>query len=197
MPSDLVLLPAITVTYRRSPGPLLERLTPAPTLSGGYPMPARPYPGRSAPGADRRAGDGLARYPSPGWVWCGVSDRPGGPGFIRPTSTASYLCPRVLRMQPNERALSRFSARREGDGPARDRRFRGMERFWWRVRDSNPRPPRCERGALPTELTPHPAVMPGRCFAAHPSSPPRTTILTIINASQPVQGFLAGGIFRP
>jgi len=40
-------------------------------------------------------------------------------------------------------------------------------------------------------------VMPGRCFAAHPSSPPRTTILTIINASQPVQGFLAGGIFRP
>ncbi len=26
--------------------------------------------------------------------------------------------------------------------------------FWWRVRDSNPRPRRCERRALPTELTP-------------------------------------------
>jgi hypothetical protein len=26
---------------------------------------------------------------------------------------------------------------------------------WWRVRDSNPRPRRCERRALPTELTPH------------------------------------------
>ena len=25
---------------------------------------------------------------------------------------------------------------------------------WWRRRDSNPRPPRCERGALPTELLP-------------------------------------------
>ena len=23
---------------------------------------------------------------------------------------------------------------------------------WWTVRDSNPRPPRCERGALPSEL---------------------------------------------
>src|SRR6059036_3867835 len=26
--------------------------------------------------------------------------------------------------------------------------------LWWRVRDSNPRPRRCERRALPTELTP-------------------------------------------
>ena len=26
---------------------------------------------------------------------------------------------------------------------------------WWRVGDSNPRPRRCERRALPTELTPH------------------------------------------
>src|SRR5918992_4121044 len=29
---------------------------------------------------------------------------------------------------------------------------------WWRVRDSNPRPRRCERRALPTELTPRPAL---------------------------------------
>ena len=26
---------------------------------------------------------------------------------------------------------------------------------WWRRRDSDPRPPRCERDALPTELLPH------------------------------------------
>src|SRR3990172_7080523 len=29
---------------------------------------------------------------------------------------------------------------------------------WWRRRGLNPRPPRCERGALPTELLPHLAV---------------------------------------
>jgi hypothetical protein len=28
-------------------------------------------------------------------------------------------------------------------------------RIWWSRRDSNPRPPRCERGALPAELLPH------------------------------------------
>src|SRR5689334_15181036 len=29
------------------------------------------------------------------------------------------------------------------------------ERSWWTAWDSNPRPPRCERGALPTELAAH------------------------------------------
>ena len=35
---------------------------------------------------------------------------------------------------------------------------------WWSRRDLNPRPPRCERGALPAELLPHRAVdiMPAR-----------------------------------
>ena len=28
-------------------------------------------------------------------------------------------------------------------------------RFWWTRGDSNPRPPRCERGALPAELLAH------------------------------------------
>jgi hypothetical protein len=33
----------------------------------------------------------------------------------------------------------------------------GLERDrWWRRRGLNPRPPRCERGALPAELLPHP-----------------------------------------
>src|SRR5437867_11861619 len=27
--------------------------------------------------------------------------------------------------------------------------------YWWRRRGSNPRPPHCERGALPAELRPH------------------------------------------
>ena len=27
--------------------------------------------------------------------------------------------------------------------------------FWWRARELNPRPLRCERSALPTELAPH------------------------------------------
>src|SRR5260370_20191806 len=33
------------------------------------------------------------------------------------------------------------------------RRFSGFS--WWTAWDSNPRPPRCERGALPTELAAH------------------------------------------
>jgi hypothetical protein len=40
----------------------------------------------------------------------------------------------------------------------------GQTRFvgrgiWWRWRDSNPRPPRCERGALPAEPHPHLAII--------------------------------------
>jgi hypothetical protein len=30
-----------------------------------------------------------------------------------------------------------------------------LEKSWWRRRGSNPRPPHCERGALPAELRPH------------------------------------------
>ena len=33
-----------------------------------------------------------------------------------------------------------------------------LSRFWWRWRDSNPRPPACKAGALPTELHPHIAL---------------------------------------
>ena len=31
-----------------------------------------------------------------------------------------------------------------------------MRYIWWRARELNPRPLRCERSALPTELAPHP-----------------------------------------
>jgi hypothetical protein len=41
-----------------------------------------------------------------------------------------------------------------GNAPAGTVLRREGER-WWRRRGLNPRPPRCERGALPTELLPH------------------------------------------
>lgn len=37
--------------------------------------------------------------------------------------------------------------------PSEEVRYR--RKAWWSRRDSNPRPPRCERGALPAELLPH------------------------------------------
>src|SRR5439155_11376104 len=33
--------------------------------------------------------------------------------------------------------------------------WRKLLKRWWTRRDSNPRPPRCERGALPAELLAH------------------------------------------
>jgi hypothetical protein len=48
---------------------------------------------------------------------------------------------------------------------------------WWSRRDSNPRPLRCERNALPTELLPQ-AVHSGQTSNAQPTS-----------SSPPVQGF--------
>src|SRR5438309_11213484 len=47
---------------------------------------------------------------------------------------------------------------------AATRRLTARHISWWRVRDSNPRPRRCERRALPTELTPRSrhAILPAR-----------------------------------
>ena len=39
--------------------------------------------------------------------------------------------------------------------PIRKTDERKEKKRWWRRRGLNPRPPRCERGALPTELLPH------------------------------------------
>ena len=50
------------------------------------------------------------------------------------------------------------SAPEAGSNPADGFHFspnEGMNEKWWRRRDLNPRPPRCERGALPAELLPH------------------------------------------
>ena len=108
----LVLLSAITVTYRRSPGPPLGRLTPRRCRLALT-------PGRSAQRANLRAGDGLAGYPSPGWVWRGGSGRPGGPGFVRPTYTSSYLCPRVLSNACKQQIGGRrnYCGRQRGGNP--------------------------------------------------------------------------------
>ncbi len=66
----------------------------------------------------------------------------------------------------------------------------GSATAWWRVRDSNPRPPRCERGALPTELTPlSPHVQPVSLTAR----PGRGRGMTIVNPGGAVQAIL--GLF--
>ena len=46
---------------------------------------------------------------------------------------------------------------------------------WWRVRDSNPRPRRCERRALPTELTPRTTKPPYSTWPPCLSQPRRAS----------------------
>ena len=60
---------------------------------------------------------------------------------------------------------------------------------WWTVRDSNPRPPRCERGALPTELR---ARRSERCSCARPwdeaaglMSPAPAPVVSVSDGSPP------------
>jgi hypothetical protein len=88
----LVLLTANTVTYRRSPGPALERRAPRRCRLALT-------PGRPPQTGGLRAGDGLAGYPCAAWVWRGVSDRPGGPGSLRLTYTSPNLRPRLLSIR--------------------------------------------------------------------------------------------------
>ncbi len=40
---------------------------------------------------------------------------------------------------------------------------------WWSRRGSNPRPPRCERGALPAELLPHIPLLYRACRTVKPN----------------------------
>ena len=55
---------------------------------------------------------------------------------------------RDARRNPGHRAAGGTEAARAGPG------LKGS-RNWWSGRGSNPRPPHCERGALPSELPPH------------------------------------------
>src|ERR1700735_1546017 len=54
--------------------------------------------------------------------------------------------------------LAVYSISRDGDNQQRmggDNRHKGKKMKWWTTGESNPRPPHCERGALPTELVAH------------------------------------------
>ena len=59
------------------------------------------------------------------------------------------VCWAAFRRVPRRPRMWTPGARLTGN----DAIFRAKN-LWWRVRDSNPRPRRCERRALPTELTP-------------------------------------------
>ena len=48
-----------------------------------------------------------------------------------------------------------FPPARRRPKPVQSPRSSGIRKRWWRRRGLNPRPPRCERGALPAELLPH------------------------------------------
>ena len=60
---------------------------------------------------------------------------------------------------PAEGASPLASSPRRGptpfETPSRGFKVFFLSKVWWRARESNPRPQRCERCALPTELAPH------------------------------------------
>ena len=61
--------------------------------------------------------------------------------------------------RPNEKRLRLTSRRHAGNEEDDLRVYQAPGRtsfVWWRARELNPRPLRCERSALPTELAPHP-----------------------------------------
>ena len=66
--------------------------------------------------------------------------------------------------------------------PARCQPLRGPE-TWWRRRDSNPRPPGCKPGALPTELRP-----PARARITA-----RACIMVGLSGLEPLTSRLSGG----
>jgi hypothetical protein len=87
----------------------------------------------------------------------------GGEGICPPEAPAMTPPPLAARLRADAlRKVALFlpirSAPEAGSNPCNEVSFfadgrRGEK--WWRRRDLNPRPPRCERGALPAELLPH------------------------------------------
>jgi hypothetical protein len=78
--------PAVSVSRNRSGGAAGRKSvahSPGPPGAPPTPNPRRRRlpltPGRSAQGADLRAGDEVAGYPSPGWVLGGAPGHPAGP----------------------------------------------------------------------------------------------------------------------
>src|SRR5713101_1508546 len=86
-----------------------------------------------------------------------------------------------------------------------------MEMKWWTRGDSNPRPPRCERGALPAELLAHeqqfnfskrvgacqPAFHIRRTQRARHSARPRPDMVLSISKSDLLMELTAVRLFRP
>ena len=70
--------------------------------------------------------------------------------FRRVLYQLSYLGPTPAATRPYAPTAARIPSPAEGRNEAPRGRLLGC---WWAVRGSNPRPPRCKRGALPTELT--------------------------------------------
>lgn len=65
---------------------------------------------------------------------------------------------------------------------------------WWRRRDSNPRPPGCKPGALPTELRPlEPAPHLGAADGDRTESQKRGTDLVGLSGLEPLTSRLSGG----
>src|SRR5438477_2793121 len=59
---------------------------------------------------------------------------------------------------------------------------------WWRVRDSNPRPRRCERRALPTELTPPNAKPSYSTWRARSRQPkPGSRLAGAVASAEPIE----------
>ncbi len=118
--------------------------------------------------------------------------RGGRPGAIerRGPEVPSWRCHR-----------GRGDSRHLDRDPREDRRGRGERAAWWSWRESNPRPPECHSGTLPTELQPHAAAeataagrvcqsgltAPGCCPAFPPAgvcyaSPPRAGVAKLVYA---------------
>jgi hypothetical protein len=81
------------------------------------------------------------------------------PVSMRETHAVRGRCKRFAPGKKRESAIVSLPIRKTDE--------RKEKKRWWRRRGLNPRPPRCERGALPTELLPHleghytlPAVSP-------------------------------------
>src|SRR6266850_6810399 len=67
----------------------------------------------------------------------------------------------VLAPHAGEGSRCRLSAASFARLFSASRRGRASGEGWWTARGSNPRPPRCERGALPAELAAHVSGTPG------------------------------------
>ena len=130
-PSSLQLASASTVPDFRSPSRRSSTSSPDAARRSAN----RRY--RSTPKAERR----YSR-----------STRPSTPAS-RCTAPPSGKCGGADAPRKAAGATSGQQKRRRTVRPVKAAFF--FSRDWWRRRDSNSRPPRCERDALPTELLPH------------------------------------------